>query len=107
MDPDVEVSWCPVVAWSEAKFEWCMTQWRNLTSFSGGNFVFESNETTETECTGEFYKDEKLRFPIPFSSGPTMFSYDLFSHDLTLTMLDQTRDVCDEDPDLHCWMSGM
>jgi hypothetical protein len=97
--------WCPVMDWGDDKFLFCMTQWRNITNFSGGRFVFESEEASPTECAGESYRDQQLQFPIPFSSGPTMFSFDLFSHELTLQMLGQTRDVCDRG-ELHCWMTG-
>ena len=102
---DSEISWCPVADWSDEKFKFCLTQWRNITGYSGGRFVFESEDATATECEGEYYQDEELVFPLPFSAGPTMFSYDLFSHELTLDMLDETRDVCDRG-ELHCWMTG-
>jgi hypothetical protein len=98
--------WCPVMEWEDEKFLFCMTQWRNITGFSGGRFVFESDEASPTECNGEYHKDQQLQFPVPFSSGPTMFSFGLNSHDLTLEMLDQTRDVCDRDDETHCWMAG-
>ncbi|KAL7573819.1 hypothetical protein ACA910_007844 [Epithemia clementina (nom. ined.)] len=104
---DNTTSWCPVADWSVEKFQWCIAQWRNITNFSGGNFVFENDLATETDCPGEFYKDEELAFPIPFSSGPTMFSYGLYSHDLTLELLEQTREICDNNSELHCWMSGI
>jgi hypothetical protein len=99
--------WCPVMDWNDddGKFLFCMTKWRNITNFSGGRFVFESEEASPTECDGEFYKDQQLQFPIPFSSGPTMFSFDLFSHALTLELLEQTREVCDRG-EIHCWMTG-
>jgi hypothetical protein len=83
-----------------------MTQWRNITNFSGGRFVFESEEASPTTCDGEYYKDQKLQFPIPFSSGPTMFSFGMLSHELTLEMLKQTREVCDDQGVLKCWMTG-
>jgi hypothetical protein len=102
---DNTTSWCPVMDWEDEKFLFCMTTWRNITNFSGGRFVFESDEASPKECDGEYYKDKQLQFPIPFSSGPTMFSFDLFSHSLTLEMLDQTREVCDRG-EIHCWMTG-
>jgi hypothetical protein len=97
--------WCPVMDWEDEKFLFCMTKWRNITNFSGGRFVFENEDASPTECDGEYYRDEQLQFPIPFSSGPTMFSIDLFSHDLTLELLDQTRELCDRG-EVHCWMTG-
>jgi len=36
-----------------------------------------------------------------------MFSFDLFSHQATLDMMEQTRSLCDDSPKLHCWMSGI
>jgi len=99
-------SYCPFVEWSDEKFQWCIVQFRNLTNNGNGRFILDS-EATETECSGEFYKDEKLKWPIPFSAGPTMFSYDLFSHEETLDLLEQTRDFCDNNEELHCWMEGI
>lgn len=104
---DNETIWCPVVDWQEdGKFLHCLTQWRNITGFSGGGFVKEEDHGSPTECEGEYNRDEALTFPIPYSSGPTLFAFDLFSHDLTLDLLEQTRDVCDDHPELRCWMSG-
>jgi hypothetical protein len=97
--------WCPVMDWEDEKFLFCMTKWRNITNFSGGRFVFESEEATPTTCDGEYYRDQQLQFPVPFSSGPTMFSFNMLSHALTLEMLEQTRKVCD-DGEIHCWMTG-
>jgi hypothetical protein len=98
--------WCPVMDWEDEKFLFCMTNWRNITNFSGGRFVFESEEASPTACDGEYYKDQQLQFPLPFSSGPTMFSFGLLSHELTLEMLKQTREVCDDQGVLQCWMTG-
>jgi len=102
-----DTSYCPFVEWSDEKFLWCMTTWRNKTNFAGGGFVFESNDATPTQCSGEFYRDEKLMWPIPYSTTPNMFAYGLFTHELTLDLLEQTRAFCDDDEDLHCWMQGI
>ena len=29
------------------------------------------------------------------------------SHDDTLEMIEETRAICDDDPELHCWMNGI
>jgi len=100
--------YCPVVdGWSDDKWQFCMMQWRNSTGFSGGRFILDDDQGSPTSCSGEYNKDEQLRWPLPFSSGPTMFSFDLFSHELTLDMMHETRTVCDEDEELHCWMTGI
>jgi hypothetical protein len=35
-----------------------------------------------------------------------MFAFDLISHQDTLAMMKETHAVCDDDEELHCWMSG-
>jgi hypothetical protein len=107
-DPILDNStvWCPVMDWEDEKFLFCMTNWRNITNFSGGRFVFESEEASPTTCDGEYYRDQQLQFPLPFSSGPTMFSFNMLSHALTLEMLEQTRKICDDSKEVHCWMTG-
>lgn len=102
-----ETVFCPVVSgWSSEKWQFCMGQWRNLTN-AGFPFVLQDTEATPTECSGVFYKDEPLEWPIPYSRGPLIFSKNLNSHQITLDMLEQTRAFCDDDPELHCWISGI
>merc|ERR1712137_775226 len=36
-----------------------------------------------------------------------MFSFGLFSHQDTLDLIEQTRAVCDNDPEIHCWVGGI
>jgi hypothetical protein len=99
---DDSASWCPVFeGWSQAKTEFCLRTWHEIVG-GDGSLVLDP----ELECDGEFCKDHMVKVPIPYSSGPPMTARDLLSHDLTLEMMHQTRAVCDQDPSLHCWMSG-
>ncbi|CAB9518815.1 Protein patched homolog 1 [Seminavis robusta] len=96
-------TWCPVFeGWSQAKTEFCLRSWYEISSGGAGNLVVDQ----EIECEGESCHDFMVKFPIPFSAGPPMTARDVVSHELTLEMMMQTRAVCDQDPDLHCWMSG-
>jgi hypothetical protein len=36
-----------------------------------------------------------------------MFAYDLFSHEITVDMIKDTQAICDDDKELHCWISGI
>jgi hypothetical protein len=102
------LSFCPTAdGWSDEQWQFCLVEWRNTTGFSGGRFILEEDRGSPTECQGDFNNDEQLRWPIPFSSGPTMFSFDLYSHEDTLVMMEQTRTLCDDDEDLHCWLTGI
>jgi len=104
---DADTIWCPIMDWEPAKFQYCLQTWRNITNFSGGRFVFEKDRgSNNPQCTGEFYRDETPVMPIPYSGAPSMFTYELYSHELTLDMMEQTRAICDNDPELHCWMTG-
>jgi hypothetical protein len=110
LDPDSvrDEVYCPVVSdWTDEKWQFCLTQWRAKTGFSGGRFLLDDPQGSETDCTGVYEKDEALTWPIPFSSGPTMYSFDMFSHEETLVMMDETRTFCDDDPDLQCWLTGI
>jgi hypothetical protein len=102
-DPGV---WCPVLeGWSQEKMQFCLGRWREATGGSG-QLILDDQHGTVTECSGEYLDDESVRVPIPFSAGPTMFSTGLYSHEITLDMLEDTRSICDDHPDLHCWMTG-
>ena len=105
-DP-ADTSFCPFVEWSDDKFKFCLESWRNVTNYGGGRFIFESEEATPTQCEGEFYRDEELTWPIPFTAGPSMFAFELYSHDITIDLIEQTRAFCDDNTELHCWMSGI
>lgn len=99
---DDSASWCPVFeGWSQAKTEFCLRAWHGIVG-GHGSLVLDP----DLECGGEFCKDHMVKVPIPYSSGPTLTARDLVSHELTLEMMQQTRAVCDQDPSLHCWMSG-
>jgi hypothetical protein len=100
-------SFCPTADWSDVLFQFCMLEWRNTTDFGGGRFILEDERGSPTECHGDFNNDEKLQWPMPFSSGPTMFAFDLYSHEDTLEMMKQTRTLCDDDEDVHCWLTGI
>ena len=99
--------WCPVFeGWSNDKLRFCLQQWRSLTG-GGGNLVLEDAHGSQTQCEGEFYSDERVKVPIPYSSGPTMFSFDLTSHEITTRVIEETRAICDYDDEIHCWLTGV
>ena len=102
-----ETAFCPVIhGWSDRKWQFCLQRWRNVTGASQ-RFVLEEEQGSPTDCGGVYHQDENITWPIPFSDGPGLFAVDLFSHQLTLDMMAETRAVCDDDEELHCWMSGV
>jgi hypothetical protein len=104
-DGEVE-SWCPVFeGWSDDKLQFCLGKWRGFTG-GGGRLVLANSTGTPTECDGEFFDDETVVVPIPYSAGPTMFAFDLFSHEITIDMIEETRKFCDDDEEIHCWLEG-
>jgi hypothetical protein len=106
-DIDEATSWCPVMdSWSNEKLGFCLQRWRELTG--GGGSLLLLNETgTSAGCSGEYHTDQSVLVPIPISSSPIMYAYDLLSHELTLEMLEETRAICDDDPESHCFLTGM
>ena len=103
---DASVSWCPVFeGWSDDKLAFCVKQWRFLAG-GGGGLLLEDDHGTETQCAGEYYNNEEVSVPIVYSSGPTMFAMNLLSHEITTDVIEETRAVCDDDEELHCWLSG-
>jgi len=106
-DPS-SMSFCPVISgWSDDKFKFCLEQWRAVTGASGGSFLTETGTATETECSGVTLNDAELKWPVKLTTGPTMFAFDLFSHEDTLDMMRETRAICDNDEEVHCWMTGI
>ena len=100
-------SWCPVFEnWSDDKMAFCIKQWRFLAGGAGG-LILEDEHGTETQCAGEFYRNEEVSVPILYSSGPTMFTFNLLSHEITTEVIEETRAICDFDDELHCWLSGI
>jgi len=101
-------SFCPTIqGWSPEQWQYCLVEWRNTTGFSDGRFLFEEELGSTSDCEGSFNNDQNFTWPIPFSSGPTMFSYDLFTHEDTLEMMAETRKLCDDDEEIHCWLTGI
>ena len=101
------MSFCPVIdGWSDDKWIFCLQQWRNITG-NDGRFVADRDTATETQCSGVYHNDAEFMWPLPYSYGPTMFSYNLFSHQETLDMMSEVREVCGDDEELHCWLSGI
>jgi len=108
VDPSGVESWCPVFSdWSEEKMGFCIQQWRRITGGGGRLILEEDTATPNPTCDGEFLTDDVVVMPIKFSAGPTMFAVDLISHEVTLDALEETRAVCDDHPELHCWMTGI
>lgn len=101
-------SWCPVFEdWDTDKIGFCVGKWRELSGGRGSLVLKNETGTPSTECSGEYLKDELVDGAIPFAAGPSMFAFDLFSHDLTIDMIEETRAICDEHTEIHCWMSGI
>jgi Sterol-sensing domain of SREBP cleavage-activation len=108
VDADKSQDFCPVISgWSDDLWKFCLVQWRNATGYSGDRFVLSDDHGSDTNCAGEYNNDEEFVFPIPFSSAPTLFAFDLFSHEDTLSMLRETRAICDDNTELRCWMAGI
>jgi hypothetical protein len=100
-------TFCPVIeGWSDDKWVFCLTRWRNITG-DGGNLLAEPDTATSKPCDGVFFNDAELIYPLPMTFGPSMFAFDLFSHEDTLSMIKQTRAICDKNEDIHCWMTGI
>lgn len=98
---------CPVAGgWSDEKWQFCLREWRDKTG-GGGRLSLEESQGSETDCAGVFENDENITWPIRFSAGPTMYTSGLTTHQDTLDMMSETRAFCDDNPDLHCWMSGI
>lgn len=99
---EAKESWCPVFeGWSEEKMTFCIRKWYEQVDGIGG-LVLDK----DAECEGEYCKDYMVKVPIPYSAGPSMAAHGVVSHELTLEMMEQTRALCDQDLELHCWMSG-
>jgi len=103
------VTYCPVVnGWSEEKLAFCIKQWRYFTGGSGGILVEENNATIyNSTCEGEFLRDSTVKSPIKYSSSPGLYGVNLGSHDKTLQLIKETRKICDENDEIHCWMTGI
>eukprot|EP00934_Nitzschia_sp_Nitz4_P001181 Nitzschia sp. Nitz4//scaffold385_size13641//11219//13601//NITZ4_008973-RA/size13641-augustus-gene-0.16-mRNA-1//-1//CDS//3329549953//1181//frame0 len=100
-------SWCPVVDdWDNDKLGFCLRQWRMITGGSG-RLILEEEHGTPSTCSGEYLDDENVVVPIRYAESPTLFAIDLFSHEITIDMLEETRQYCDDDPYIHCWLTGI
>ena len=104
----LSTSYCPVVVgWSNEKLKFCVERWREYTG-GGGNLVLkEGTDSENPTCTGELLTDGEIVSPIPISKGPIMFGKNLYTHEDTVDLIQETRAFCDEDPDLHCWLTGV
>mmetsp|Transcript_14304 Transcript_14304/g.19556 ORF Transcript_14304/g.19556 Transcript_14304/m.19556 type:complete len:1475 (-) Transcript_14304:304-4728(-) len=101
-------SWCPVVqGWSEKKLKFCIEKWRDFTGGAGSLQLVDDTATENPECKGDFFRDDEIVSPIPLSKGPSMFGIDLFTHEDTVDLIKETRALCDDDDEVHCWLSGI
>jgi len=108
LQDDDKRSWCPVLdGWDDDKMSYCVGRWREITGGGGKLLLLNETGTPREECSGEYYKDEVVKTPILFSQGPSLFTFGLTSHQETLDMLEETRSFCDNNPELHCWMTGI
>ena len=107
-DPSINQDevWCPVFeGWSEDKFKFCLRRWHDIVDGAHGGLLLEHVECEENETC----KDRQVTIPIPYSRGPPMLASSLFTHELILKMIQETRSICDEDEYFisgGCWMSG-
>ena len=95
---------CPVVeGWSDEKWQFCLGQWFNLTD-ALHTFVFDDGEKdSPTQCRDASSKPREIKWPVPYSSSPILYVFGDFD---TLVFMSETRHFCDDDNELHCWMSG-
>ena len=101
-------SWCPVFSgWSDDKLAFCLRRWSNFTG-GGGDFILEPDSKSENPtCAGEFRSDGVITTPIAFSAGPTLFAFDLNTHEDTIDMIEETRGYCDDNENIRCWLVGI
>jgi Sterol-sensing domain of SREBP cleavage-activation len=100
-------SYCPVIeGWPAEKWQFCLKEWRTITGVDAG-FVLQQKKGTPKECSGEFETNEDIVWPIPISASPLMYAFDLFAHEDTLDLMDETRTFCDDDEETHCWLTGI
>lgn len=110
LDPakDGSDTWCPVFeGWSEDRLQFCIQKWRQYTGKGRELFVKEGSATENPDCANEYKNDHTIITPIPLSSGPIMYGIHLYTHEDTLDLIEETRAVCDEDEETHCFMSGV
>ena len=69
--------------------------------------LIEGTDSESATCPGETVPDGEIQSPIPLSQGPIMFGRNLFSHEETVALIEETRAFCDDDPEIHCWLSGI
>lgn len=104
-------SFCPITEnWSEDKLKFCIEKWRLFTGGSGGLIVAQGTDYKLSDgevCEGEYNNDGELASPIEISASPTLYAVNLFSHQDTVNMIEQTRAVCDDDESIHCFMTGI
>jgi hypothetical protein len=104
-DDDV---FCPVIAnWSVEKWQYCLMKWRNSTGSKAGELFVNEKHGSPKNCSGQYNNDQNVTWPIRWSTGPSlMFATSLYTHEDILDLLAQTRAICDNDEEIHCWMSG-
>lgn len=101
-------SYCPVFrSSSPEKLKFCVEKWREMTGGGGNLEVVEGTDSKHPTCAGEYLTDGSIKSPIPISQGPVMFGKHLYQHEDTMDLIDETRAFCDDDPDMHCWMTGI
>lgn len=108
IDVSSDDTYCPVFKdWSDEKFAFCLQQWNKFTGGGGSLITKEDTATPYESCDGEYYSDAEVVVPIPISKSPTLYAKDLTTHEDSLELIRGTRQVCDEDDSLHCWMNGI
>lgn len=101
-------SFCPVTDnWSGEKFKFCIERWREFTGGSGGLILKDDVTDDSEECPDEVVVEGEIKFPIPLSSSPVLYTEKMFQHKDTVKMIEETREFCDDDPDIHCFLTGI
>ena len=101
-------SFCPVTDnWSEAKFKFCVERWRKFTGGSGGLLLEDDVTSVSEECPDEVVNNGEIKFPIPLSSSPALYTEKMFQHKDTVKMIEETRKFCDDQSEIHCFLTGI
>lgn len=96
---DTSLEYCPVLDLSEANYAKCISLYKNMTNLysvlSPGLSMSDDGITPST--------------PIKYShaSASSMFTYDLFSTEDYVKMIEDARKGCDESNGPRCWVSGI
>jgi len=98
-------SYCPVMPFdTDEEMATCLQWWSNASSFDSAGPGYLTDPDTQ-----------RPRLPILHTSGPgtpSLYSINLYNTDAYVSMIDDSRAVCDADDSMgddptQCWMSGI